>query len=165
MVMAEIRNRIGEPSDMLVIDSSRLDAISTNRFRLALREKNFSAFTVKNSLAKKALNEAGVTALDSILLGPSTLVWGGEDIVTLSKEISKWAKEVDGLEIKGGTTEGSPLSAEEVDTLSKSPSREELIGQIMGLVLSPGARLAAALLGPGGNIAGQIKTLADKEGA
>ena len=163
MVMAEIRNRIGEPSDMLVIDSSRLDAISTNRFRLALREKNFSAFTVKNSLAKKALNEAGVTTLDSILQGPSTLVWGGEDIVTLSKEISKWAKELDGLEIKGGTTEGSPLSAEEVDKLSKSPSREELIGQILGLVLSPGAQLAAALLGPGGKIAGQIKTLADKE--
>ena len=163
MVIAEIRNRIGEPSDMLVIDSSRLDAISTNRFRLAIREKNFSAVTVKNSLAKKALNEAGVTALDSILQGPSTLVWGGEDIVALSKEISKWAKELDGLEIKGGTTEGAPLSAEEVDTLSKSPSREELIGQIVGLALSPGAQLAAALLGPGGKIAGQIKTLADKE--
>ena len=163
MVIAEIRNRIGEPSDMLVIDSSRLDAISTNRFRLAIRENNFSAVTVKNSLAKKALNEAGVTALDSILQGPSTLVWGGEDIVALSKEISKWAKELDGLEIKGGTTEGAPLSAEEVDTLSKSPSREELIGQIMGLALSPGARLAAALLGPGGKIAGQVKTLADKE--
>ena len=163
MVIAEIRNRIGEPSDMLVIDSSRLDAISTNRFRLAIREKNFSAVTVKNSLAKKALNEAGVTALDSILQGPSTLVWGGEDIVALSKEISKWAKELDGLEIKGGTTEGAPLSAEEVDTLSKSPSREELIGQIVWLALSPGAQLAAALLGPGGKIAGQIKTLADKE--
>ncbi len=163
MVMAEIRNRIGEPSDMLVIDSSRLDAISTNRFRLALREKDFSAVTVKNSLAKKVLNEAGVTALDSILQGPSTLVWGGEDIVALSKEISKWAKELDGLEIKGGTTEGASLSAEEVDTLSKSPSREELIGQIVGLALSPGAQLAAALLGPGGKIAGQIKTLADKE--
>ena len=163
MVILEIRNRIGEPSDMLVIDSSRLDAISTNRFRLALREKNYSVITVKNSLAKKALNEAGMTTLDSILQGPSTLVWGGEDIVSLSKEISRWAKELDGLEIKGGTTEGASLSAEEVDKLSKSPSREELIGQIMGLALSPGAQLAAALLGPGGKIAGQIKTLADKE--
>jgi large subunit ribosomal protein L10 len=164
MVMAEIRDRIGDPGDMLVIDSSRLDAISTNRFRLALREKDFSIFTVKNSLAKKTLNEVGVNALDSILQGPSTLVWGGEDIVALSKEISQWAKEFKGLEIKGGTTEGASLSAEEVDTLSKSPSREELIGQVMGLALSPGARLAAALLGPGGKIAGQIKTLADKEG-
>ena len=78
MVMAEIRDRIGDPSDMLVVDSSRLDAISTNRFRLALREKDFSIFTVKNSLAKKTLNEVGVNALDSILQGPSTLVWGGK---------------------------------------------------------------------------------------
>ena len=163
MVIAEIRDRIGEPGDMLVIDSSRLDAISTNRFRLALREKDFSAFTVKNSLAKKALNAAGMTALDLILQGPSTLVWGGEDIVALSKEISKWVKELKDLEIKGGTSEGESLSAEEIDKLSKSPSREELIGQIMGLALSPGAQLAAALLGPGGKIAGQIKTLADKE--
>jgi large subunit ribosomal protein L10 len=162
MVIAEIRERIGETAELLVVDSSRLDAITTNKWRLALRQSDISVLTVKNSLAKKALSEAGVTGLDPYLEGSSTLVWGGEDIVALSREIAKWAREIKGLEIKGGTAEGTSLNAADVDALSKSPSREELIGQIAGLALSPGARLCGALLGPGGKLAGQIETIAEK---
>ena len=55
--------------------------------------------TVQNTLARRALNDVGVTSLDSLLAGPSTLVWGGQDVVDLSKEIAKWAKEISELEI------------------------------------------------------------------
>ena len=162
MVIAEIRERIGETAELLVVDSSRLDAITTNKWRLALRQSDITVLTVKNSLAKKALGEAGITGLDPYLEGSSTLVWGGEDIVALSREIARWAREIKQLEIKGGTAEGTSLNAADVDALSKSPSREELIGQIAGLALSPGARLCGALLGPGGKLAGQIETIAGK---
>ena len=118
--------------------------------------------TVKNALARKALHSIGVTALDDVLQGPSTLVWGGEDIVALSKEIAKWAKELPKLEIKGGAVEGSALDASGVDALSKSPGREELIGIIVGAALGPGAQLAGALLGPGGYLAGQVKAVEEK---
>jgi hypothetical protein len=93
------------------------------------------------------------------------LVVGGEDIVSLSKEVAGWARELgDGLlEIKGGMLEGITLSASDVDELSKSPSREELIGQIAGLLLSPGATIAGSLLGPGGLVAGSIEAIADGE--
>lgn len=164
MVISEIRQRIGETAELLVVDSSRMDAITTNKWRLALRQSDIALLTVKNSLAKKALDEAGVTGLDPYLEGSSTLVWGGEDIVALSREIAKWAKEIKELEIKGGTVEGTSLNAADVDALSKSPSREELIGQIAGLILSPGARLCGALLGAGGKLAGQIETIAEKAG-
>lgn len=162
MLTAEIRQRIGETREMLVVDSAGLDAVATNRMRLALREQNITALTVQNTLAKRALHEAGITALDEYLRGPSTLVWGGEDIVALSKEIAKWANELEPLEIKGGTAEGASLSAAEVDALSKSPSREELIGQIAGLLMSPGGRLASVLLGAGGRLAGQVSAIAEK---
>jgi len=163
MLIADIQSRLGDVRDMLVIDVSRLDAVSTNRFRLALREKNISALSVRNSLARRALNEVGVSALDSCLCGSSTLIWGGEDVVALSKEIAKWARELEPIEIRGGAVEGTSLDAAAVDALSKSPSREELIGQIAGMALSPGSQLAAALLGPGGQLAGQIKSIADTE--
>ena len=162
MLIAEVEGRIKDSTEMLVVNSSRLDAITDNRFRLALREKDINILTVKNSLARKALNNAGVSSLDPVLDGPSSLVWGCEDIVALSKEIARWAKELDGLEIKGGTVEGETLDANDVDALSKSPSREELISKIVMLALSPGARIAGALLGPGGTIAAQLKTIADK---
>ncbi len=162
MLVDDIRSRVSGVREFLVVDSSRLDGVRTNKLRLTLRKKNITALTVRNSLAKKALPEAEVAALDPYLQGPTTLVWGGEDIVSLSKEIAKWAKDLKVLEIRGGVAEGTSLSAQQVDQLSKSPGRLELIGQIAGLILSPGAQLAAALLGPGGKLAGQIKSLAEK---
>jgi large subunit ribosomal protein L10 len=163
MLVAELRQRLGETDEMLVVDSSRLDAISDNRFRVALREKDIRVVTVKNSMAMRALHSRDVTALDPILEGPSSLVFGGEDIVSLSKEISSWVKEIGGelLEIKGGMLEGITLTASDVEELSKSPSREELIGQIVGLLLSPGASIAGSLLGPGGLVAGAIAAMGD----
>ncbi|MCA9059910.1 MAG: 50S ribosomal protein L10 [Planctomycetaceae bacterium] len=165
MLISDIESRIGEAKDFLVVDCSRLDAFSANRLRLGLRESNISALTVKNSIARNALARKGVAGLDSILAGPSTLVWGGEDVVALSKLITKWATEIKTLEIKGGAVEGETLNAAAVDSLSKSAGRLETIGQIAGLMMGPGRMLAGAMQGPGGMLAGAIKTIADKEDA
>jgi large subunit ribosomal protein L10 len=164
MLIETIRERIGESRDLLLIDSSKLDANTANRFRLALREKGMTALTVQNTLARRALNGVGISSLDSLLEGPSTLVWGGQDIVDLSKEIAKWAKEIKELEVKGGTSEGETLDAAGVEALSKSLSREELLSRLAGMLLSPGAKLAAALLGPGAMLASQIEKISDGEG-
>jgi large subunit ribosomal protein L10 len=163
MLIDEVSKRLNGVRDILALDASKLNGVTANKLRLALRKKNLSALTVRNKLAKKALNDAGVNGLDSFLEGPTTLVWGGEDIVALSKEIAKWAKEIEPLQIKGGTTEGTALTPATVEALSKSPGRVELIGQIVNLMLSPGSRLAGALLGPGGKLASQVKKISEKE--
>ena len=159
MLIEDIQSRIGEHRDMLVVDCSKLDAVSANRWRISLRESNISVLSVKNSIARNALERIGVGGLDAVLAGPSALVWGGDDVVALSKEIAKWAKELDGLVIKGGTVEGEGLDADAVDALSKSPGRAELIGMIAGAMLGPGAQLAGALQSPGGQLAGCLKSI------
>ncbi|MBX3436361.1 MAG: 50S ribosomal protein L10 [Planctomycetaceae bacterium] len=161
MMISGIRERLGDCRDLLVVDVSRLDAVTDNKFRLALRERGIQILQVKNTLVRKVLESTGGGSLDHCLQGPSAIVWGGEDAVALSKEIARWAKELEPLQIKGATVDGQPLNAAAVDALSKSPGRLELLGQISGLLLSPGARLSAALLGPGGKLQGQIKTLAE----
>ncbi len=163
MLIADITSRIGEARDMLIVDCSAMDAVTANQWRIGIAEANISALTVKNSIARNALSRIGVEGLDEILSGPSTLIWGGEDVVSLSKEITRWAGQVEGLRIKGATVEGQTLDAAGVDALSKSPGRLELIGQIAGLMLSPGRQLAGAMLGPGGQLAGALKSIADKE--
>ena len=163
MLIEEIQSRVGEHRDMLVVDCSKLDAISANKWRIALRDSNISALTVKNSIARNALERLGVLGLDDILCGPSTLVWGGEDVVALSREIAKWAKQLEKLEIKGATVEGHGLGAKEVVALSKSPGRLELIGQLAGLMLAPGRQLAGAMQSPGGQLAGCLKKIAGEE--
>lgn len=164
MVIDDVARRMGDARDLLVIDVSRMDAFSANRWRLDLRKKEISALTVRNTLARRALERSGVTGLDGILEGPSTIIFGGRDVVELSKEIVDAAKKNDKIQIKGGSVEGSTLDAAGVESLSKSPSREELIAKIAGQILAPGANLAAALLGPGSTVASQLKTIYDKEG-
>ena len=164
MMIDAIRERIGDTRDFLVIDSSKLDAISDNKFRLALQEQGIAVLRVKNTLAAKALEEAGTGSISHVSDGPSALVWGGEDAVALSKEISKWAKELEPLEIKGASIDGQPLDAKAVDALSKSPGRLELLAQLSGLLLSPAAQLSGALLGPGGTLQGQLKAMSEEDG-
>ncbi len=161
MIISEIESRIGDARDFVVVDSAKLDAITDNGFRLKLHEKGIATLTVKNSLARRAFANIGVEGLEDVLQGPSTLVWGGEDIVALSKEMSKWATDIEDLAIKGGLTEGTSLSSDDVTKLSKSPGRMELIGQIASCILGPGAQLAGAIKGPGGTLAGQIKTISE----
>ncbi len=162
MILKEIENRLDGNRDLLVIDSSRLDAVTDNTFRMAMQEKGIHLLSVKNSLALRVLG-GGCDQLQQIFNGPSTLAWGGEDVVALSKEISKQAKELELLEIKGGTVEGQALDSAGVEKLSKSPGRMELISMISGQILSPGAQLAGALLGPAGVLAGCVASIADKE--
>ena len=165
MVIADIQKRIGSARDFIVVDASKLDAITANRWRLALRKERIHALTVKNSIAANALRRQGVEGLDAVLAGPSTLLWGCDDIVALSRSVTKWAKDIQKLEIKGAAVEGQTLNAAGVETLSKSSGRLETISALAGLMLAPGRQLAGCLQGPGGQLAGQLKTLSDKEPA
>ena len=149
---------------MLVVDVSTVDGITCNEMRLAWAEKGIHALTVKNTLARKALERKGVAGLDGVLDGPSTLVYGGEDIVALSKEITKWAKEIDQLSIKGGHRRGPvPWTRPASKPSPRAPAVRELLATIVAQILSPGANLSAALLGPAKLIASQVKQIADGE--
>lgn len=163
MLIADIQSRIGDARDFLVVDCSKLDAVSANRWRLSLREAKISALTIKNSIALNALKRKGVEGLDKVLCGPSTLLWGSDDVVSLSRAVAKYAKDLAKLEIKGGTVEGQSVDAAGVEALSRSAGRLETIGEIAGLMLAPGRMLAGCLQGPGGVLAGQLKTLSEKE--
>ncbi len=165
MMMDDLCQAVGECREVIVVDVSKLDGVTSNKWRVALQKKQIHAVGVKNALARKALGDIGLKGLGPALKGPSTLIFGGEDIVALSREISEWAQKLKEMVICGGAIGETSLSAADVETLSKSPGRKELLGQLAGLILSPGAQLAAAIRGPGGKVAGCIQSIADKEPA
>ncbi len=162
MMINSIQDALGDCREVLVLDASRLSGVAANQLRLDLRKKRITLLGVKNAVARRALSDIGLTGAADVLAGPCTLVFGSDDIVALSKEITEWCEKQKVIEIRGGAIGATPLKAKDVEALSKSPGRLELLSQIAGLILSPGAQLAAAIKGPGGKIAGQVKTLADK---
>ena len=80
MMIDEIRQSVGDCRDVIVIDMSKLDGVTDNKFRVAMQKKGINLLQVKNSLAKRAFADQGFTALEQSLTGASTLIWGGEDL-------------------------------------------------------------------------------------
>ena len=106
---------------------------------------------VKNSLAARAMEGTPLAPMFEGLTGTSAVCWGGEDIVSLAKEVSGLAKDkqYEAFETRGGVMEGENLSAQQVAEVSKWPTREEQLSLLTGQILGPGARLASQLTGPG----------------
>lgn len=162
-IINELEDNLRGHGEVLVLDMSKMTGVDANNFRVQMGQKNIILLGVKNSLARRAAENLGLGGLAAVLQGPSTLVIGGEDVVALSREITKWAKEIKTLTIKGAAVEGKSLDGKGVEALSKSPGRPELLSIIAGMILSPGANLVAALLGPGSIVAGAIKSIAEPE--
>jgi large subunit ribosomal protein L10 len=162
-IITELEDHLRDRGEVLVVDMSKLTGTDANRLRVELGQNDIETLGVKNSLARLAASRVGLEALNPILEGPSTLVWGSEDVVALSKQITTWAKELDELKIKGAAVEGQTLDAAAVDKLSKSSGRPELLSKIAGLILSLGGNIAGALLGTGGTIAGQVKSHSERD--
>ncbi|OYW21594.1 MAG: 50S ribosomal protein L10 [Planctomycetales bacterium 12-60-4] len=165
MMIADLQAELGDCREVLVVDVSKMTGVATNKWRLDLQKKQIRVLGVRNAIAGKALSDVGLTGIRDVLQGPSAIVWGGEDIVALAKEVTQYVKDIAELQLKGGAIGDTSLDAEQVDSLSKSPGRRELLSQIAGLIRSPGGRLAGAIQSPGGKLAGCVKSLADKEEA
>jgi large subunit ribosomal protein L10 len=161
--LEQLRRDFDGAEDVLVVNVIGMEAFESNKLRLELRKKGISLRVVKNNLAKRILDERGLGAAGKSLSGPSAVVWGGSGVVELAKEITEWAKKVKKLEVKGGCVSGEALDAQGVEALSKMPSRVELLGRVVQLILSPGSTLSAQIQSPGGLLASQIKTIAEKE--
>ena len=139
-----------------------LDAISSNQFRGALRDKNITMLVVKNVLAERALQELKLSPAIELLDRSSALCYGGESVVDVAREVIDFAKKDDSFQVRGAFLEGKIFSAEQVKSLATMPNRTELFGQIIQLSLGPGGRLVSMLSSPAARLAGAIKALAEK---
>ncbi len=164
LITQEISRRLQGVEDLLLVNVVGMDADSTYRLRKELREKNIRLMVVKTSLARRACEGTRLAPAFEGATGPIALVWGGDDFVSLAKEITRIIKEgkYEKFEAKGGVFEGERLTVERIEQISKWPSRQEQLAMLLGQILSPGAQLASQILGPGGSLASQIQQLAEE---
>jgi large subunit ribosomal protein L10 len=107
---------------------------------------------VKNTLAALATRRAGIEGLDNLLVGPTGMALGYEDVVAPAKVLDAFGKaRREELPFKGGYLEGRLLSIDEVKELAALPSRDELVARLVGTMMGPIAGLHRVL---GGNIRG-----------
>ncbi len=160
----DLKSRLDGVSDMLLVNVVGMGANANVSLRRELREKNIQLMVVKNSLAERATEGTPLAVAFEGLEGAMAILWGGEDIVSLAKEVARLAKDkvYEPFGPRGGVMDGQQLSVEEVRAVSKWPSREEQLSILLGQILSPGASLSSQLLGPGGALASQIDQKANE---
>jgi len=159
LIEKDLQQRLEGVGDALLVNVVGMEVNQNVILRQKLREKDIHLLVVKTSLAKRATEGTSLAPAFDTCEGSLALVWGGEDIVSLAKEVVKLAEDEAFAPFapKGGVMDGSPLTAENVKQVSKWPSRTEQLSILVGQILSPGANLAGQLLGPGGMLASQIE--------
>ena len=118
----------------------------------------------KNTLAKRAAADAGITGLDDLFSGPTALAFVSGDVVEAAKGLRDFAKSNPLLVIKGGVFEGRPLSAAEVGKLADLESREVLLAKLAGAMKANLSKAAATFQAPLTQMARLVAALQDKQG-
>ncbi|MCL2354915.1 MAG: 50S ribosomal protein L10 [Oscillospiraceae bacterium] len=141
----DLAKKIEEAKIVILADYRGISVEDVTNLRTKLRGANVEYKIIKNNIIKRALNECKVEGLEEALAGPTAIVVGNEDYLEPSKIIYNYAKDNDFYKIKGGIIEGKVVSAEEIITLAKLPSRETLIAQLAGALLGNITKLAVGL--------------------
>ena len=161
LMMDQLRSDLDGSRSVLILDLKGLDAITEHQLRRDLRKKSIKIRALKNTLARRVFSDMGMDGLSQYLEGPSVAVWGGDGVAELAKEISAQVKKLKKPEIKGGAVDGVVIGPTQVEDITKLPSREALIGRVVGLALAPAQRVVALANAPAGGLLGQLKTLSE----
>jgi large subunit ribosomal protein L10 len=164
LVQAQLEKKISDEkiSDFLVVSTKGVGGIDNNVMRGELKKKGIRMAVVKNSLFTRALRSRRMDGAAQLFSGPSAVVYGGDSIIDVAKEMIGWVKKLKVLELRGAYVDGTLFDSKGAEQLSKMPTRAELQGRVVSCVRSPGARVAGALMGPAAVIAGCLKSIVEK---
>lgn len=140
-----LASEIKEAKLVLLTDYRGINVTDVTNLRSTLRKANSDYKVIKNNITRRALAECGLEGLDEALLGPTAVIIGKEDYLEPAKAIYEFTKKNDFYKIKGGIIEGKVMTAEEIITLAKLPSRETLLSMLAGVLLGNISKLAVAL--------------------
>ena len=119
----------------------------------------------KNTLVKRAAQDAGVDGLDALLVGPTAIAFVTGEPVDAAKALRDFAKDNKALVIKGGFMDGNALSVDEVNRIADLESREVLLAKLAGAMKGNLSKAAALFAAPASQVARLAQALADKRAA
>ncbi len=163
-VIEELTAQLADNQHIYLTDISGLNAGTTSELRRACFKANVKLAVIKNTLLEKAMeaSDKDFGDLPSVLKGNTSVMYS-ETGNAPAKIIKAFRKKSDKPLLKGAFIEEAIyIGDEQLDALVDIKSREELIGEIVGLLQSPAKNVISALKSSGGKIAGIVKTLSEK---
>ncbi len=164
-VIEDLTERLKGTDTIYLADISGLDAGSTTRLRRACFKADVKLSVVKNTLLKRAMDASGreFGELPEVLKGNTSLMIADKGNAP-ARVIKEFRKKNEKPLLKGAFIDESVYVGDEnLEALSNIKSKEELIGDVIGLLQSPAKNVISALKSGGGKLAGILKTLSEKE--
>jgi len=146
-VVAELTKDLKEARTVIVTDYRGLNVAQISSLRRSLYAEKIKYTVVKNTLAKIAARELGLEEMSIYLEGPTAIAFGFDDPVTPAKVMTKFTRDFDKLQIKGGLLEGKLIGLDKVKELAELPSREVLLARVAGAFAAPLTGFAGAMQG------------------
>ena len=144
-VVAEISELLNGAASAVAVDYRGLTVAQDTELRKALREAGITYKVYKNTLIRRAAEGTDFAALDPHLEGPTAIAVSRDDATAPARILAEFAKKADKLEIKAGIVEGTYYDANGMKTIAGIPSREILLGRLLGSLQSPITNFARVL--------------------
>src|SRR5215470_9593701 len=157
-VVSELTDRIKSADTLIVADYRGLTMPQIDDLRGKLLEHGARFTVVKNTLTRRAAQDAGAEALLALLEGPSAIAFieADGDMVAVAKALADSARDTKVLAIRGGILDGREISGADVEELAKLPPLDVLRGQVLGAIVAPLTSLLALVNAPLQNLVGLI---------
>lgn len=162
--VAEIADKFRNSSAAVVTEYTGLTVSQLTKLRRALGTGT-TYRVAKNTLVKRAADDAGVEGLENLFIGPTGIAFVEGEPVDAAKALRDFAKENKGLVIKGGYMDGRPLTVEEVAKIADLDSREVLLAKLAGAMKGNLAKAAGLFNAPASQVARLAAALQEKKAA
>ena len=168
-IIEELTGKFQNIPFFYITEANGMSVAETNNLRRMCFERGIEYKVVKNTFIKKALEslETDYTPFnEAVLHGQSAVMFHPEDQKAPAKLIKEFRRGNDKLQLKAASIDYSLfIGADQLDTLIALKNKQELIGEIIGLLQSPAKNVISALQGGGNKLAGILKTLSEREEA
>lgn len=155
----DLSQQMTAAKSIVLADFTGLDVASVTQLRRSLRSASVDYRVVKNRLAKRAASDAGLSSLEEFFSGPTAMAFGLDDPLEPIRVLQKFVDTGGKLSIKSGFMDGQVLSPEQVKALASLPSRDELLGKVIGAVQSPMYGLVGVFSALLRNLAGVVSAI------
>ena len=133
----EIAKQLTGAKSVIVVDYLGLTVEQATEMRAELREQGATMQVIKNTILRRAAEQAGVEGLEEYFVGPTAIAYSETDPVGPAKVAAKFAKDVDAVEIKGGIIEGKAATLEQIQELATLPDRDGLLSMLVSVLQAP----------------------------
>ena len=144
--VAALSEALKSSSAGIFVDYKGITVAQDTALRNELRQNGVEYNVIKNTLCRRAIDEVGLSEIDSVLNGTTSLATTTEDPIAPFRVIGDYAKKLgDVFTVKAGFMDGKVLSQAEMTEIAALPSKEALYGKVLGTMLAPITSLAVVL--------------------